>query len=438
LQALAKSQNPAEHHNWSQEVRYAGEFSSSLSGVIGLFYIDQEVKINGTEESGTAQWRFSQSTTSPLWATPDLLEGYGINTKASIKSSSAAVFANIDWEIVKRLHVLPGIRFNYDKKDVSYDRKTYGGLDTSDPALLAIKRSVYSDQAYVADAEENNLTYNLTVAFKANNRINAYTTYSTSFKPVGVNLAGLPTIAGQPATDLAVIEPEDVRHFEIGVKTSTTSKSTLNVTFYSTDINNYQTNVQSPELGVNRGYIANAEKVNVRGAELDANIKANSHFTIYGALAYTNGKYVTFTNAPLPLEETGQVIEGVQVAFKDISGERLPGISKWTGSLGAEFTTSANFLRQAGKFFIAGDTYYRSEFSSSPSPSAYLNIDGYTLLNARTGFRISSGTSITLWARNLLNKDYYEQLLPAGGNAGHYAGVLGDQRTYGITLRHTL
>jgi iron complex outermembrane receptor protein len=36
-----------------------------------------------------------------------------------------------------------------------------------------------------------------------------------------------------------------------------------------------------------------------------------------------------------------------------------------------------------------------------------------------------------------LNKDYFEQLLPAGGNAGHYAGVLGDQRTYGITLKYS-
>jgi len=26
--------------------------------------------------------------------------------------------------------------------------------------------------------------------------------------------------------------------------------------------------------------------------------------------------------------------------------------------------------------------------------------------------------------------------LPAGGNAGHYAGVLGDQRTIGVTLRY--
>jgi hypothetical protein len=27
----------------------------------------------------------------------------------------------------------------------------------------------------------------------------------------------------------------------------------------------------------------------------------------------------------------------------------------------------------------------------------------------------------------ITNKDYYEQLLPAGGNTGQYAGVLGDQ-----------
>ncbi len=437
LQALAKSQNPAKHQNWSQEVRYAGEFFSRLSGVIGVFVIDQEVKIDGTEESGTAQWRFSQSTTSPLWQTPGLFEGYGIRTNASIKSLSAAAFANIDWEVFEGLHVQPGIRFNYDKKDAIYDRKTYGGLDTTDPALLALKRSVYSDQAYESDAEENNVTYNVTVAYKANHRINTYATYSTSFKPVGVNVAGLPTVNGQPATDLAVINPEYVQHFEFGIKTSPTSKSTVNLTLYNTDIDDYQTNVQSPELGVNRGYIANADKVNVKGAELDANIKANSHFTFYGALTYTDGKYVTFTNAPLPLEETGTTVEGVQVAFKDISGERLPGISTWAGSLGAEFTTSAKFFRQSGKFFVATDSYYRSEFSSSPSPSAYLNIDGYVLVNIRAGFRATDGFSVSVWGRNILNQDYYEQLLPAGGNAGHYAGVLGDPATYGLTLHYS-
>lgn len=445
LQALAKSQNPATHKNWSQEVRYAGQFTERFSGVIGLFYIDQEVKINGTEESGTAQWRFSQSSTSPLWQTPGLLEGYGINTKASIQSTSAAAFANVDWEVAKGLHILPGIRYNLDKKDVSYNRTAYGGLDTTTYqgtkadkiALQNIKNGVYSSQNYVADADENNFTYQLTIAYKANERVNAFATYSTSFKPVGVNVAGLPTINGAVATDLAVIKPEDVKHYEIGVKTTPIDNFTLNVTYHNTDIDDYQTNVQSPEIGVNRGYIANAEKVNVHGVEVDANIRVNSHFTFYGALAYTDGKYKKFTNAPLPLEETGLTVEGQQVAFRDISGGDIPGLSKWATSLGGEFLTPMSFLRQSGNFFLAVDSYYRSDFSSSPSPSAVLNIDGYALVNARIGFRISTGTSVTIWSRNLLDKDYYEQLLPAGGNAGHYGAVLGDQRTYGITLRYS-
>jgi len=439
LQSLAKSNNYSRQHNWSQEVRYAGEFSSRVSGVIGLFALGQEVKSDPVtiEESGSATWRFSQSSTSALWKTPGLFEGYGIETKNSIKSLSLAAFANIDWKVTEKLHVLPGLRFNYDKKDVSYDRTTYGGLQTDDPALIALKNMVYTNQSYVADADENHLTYQLTLAYRANEHFNAFATYSTSFKPVGVNVSGLPTVNGEAATDLATVKPEDVKHFEVGVKTSPFDNFTLNVIVHNTDIDDYQTNVQSPEIGVNRGYLATAEKVNVRGVELDANIKASTHFSFYGAVAYTEGIYKKFTNAPLPLEETGLTVEGQQVAFKDISGGDLPGLSKWATSLGGEFTTPMNFLRQAGKFFVALDSYYRSDFSSSPSPSAYLNIDGYALLNARAGFRITTGTSVSLWARNLLNKDYYEQLLPAGGNAGHYAGVIGDPRTYGITLRYT-
>jgi iron complex outermembrane recepter protein len=450
LQALAKSQNPAEHKNWSQEIRYAGNLSSKVSGVVGLFFIDQEVKIHGTEESGNAQWRFSQSSTSTLWTTPGLFDGFGIKTESSIKSQSAAAFANVDWEILKGLHIQPGVRYNYDKKVVSYDRTTYGGLDTATYAgtkaqkttLQGFKNGVYSNQSYAADADENNLTYLITVAYKASKRINGYATYSTSYKPVGVNVAGLPTVNGLPATDLAVIKPEHVKHIEIGVKTSPADNFTLNLTYFNTNIENYQTNVQSPELGVNRGYIANAQEVSVTGFELDANLKINNNLSFYAAATNNNGKYIKFTNAPLPLEETGHTIvndqgQTVQQAFKDVSGGRLPGISKVSGSFGGEFLSNAvKFFGQDSKFFLGFDSFYRSEFSSSPSPSKYLNIDGYFLLNGRLGVRAATGLSVFVWGRNLLDKDYYEQLLVAGGNAGHYAGVLSDPRTYGITLRY--
>ncbi|UEG55310.1 TonB-dependent receptor [Mucilaginibacter daejeonensis] len=459
LAVLSKSQNPAKHRNWSQEVRYAGQLSEKLSGVVGLFYIDQDVKINGTEESGSAQARFAKSSTGnnantpgvtndQLWATPGLLEGYGIYTDASIKSQSAAAFASADLEVYKSFHILPGVRYNYDNKDVYYNRVARGGLDIASTSystavkneLQKIKNGVYSSQQYVADADEKNFTYSLTAAYRPGKRINAFATYSTSFKPVGVNVAGLPSVVGgtTPDLSLAVIKPEKTKHYEVGIKTTPLDNLILNLNFHNSDIKNYQTNVQSPELGVNRGYIANADKVNVKGLEFDGNYRANRNFSFYGAASYTDAKYVKFTNAPLPLEETGLTVNGQQVAFKDISGSLLPGISKWAGSLGGEFTTATKYISKDTKFFFAVDGFFRSSFSSSPSPSAYLNIDGYTLINARTGFRVAKGVSAYVWSRNLLNKNYFEQLLPAGGNAGQYAAVLGDQRTFGITLRYAL
>ncbi len=434
LPVLTKSQANSKQNQWSQEIRYAGSFSTHLSGVIGMYIFDQDIKSDPVqiEESGSAQWRFSQNSTSPLWQTPGLLDGYGIKTRSSLNTFSGALFSQIDWEIIDRLHILPGLRFNYDSKDADYDRQTYGGLETNDPALLALKNSVYSNQAFKTNTDDSNLSGQLTISYKASKSFNSYITYANSFKSVGINLGGLPTSNGTVLLDLAIVKPEDVHHVEFGVKTLPTPNSILNITFYNTGIKDFQTQVQTAELGVNRGYLANAEKVRVRGVELDASFKVKQNLSFYGNAAYNEGIYVSFKNAPVPLEETGG-----PSAFKDISGSDLPGISKWAATVGAEVTTKGNFLGQNGKFFLACDTYYRSSFSSSPSPSKYLVIDGYAILNMRIGFRASQGASISLWARNLLNQDYFEQLLPAGGNAGQYAGVLGDPRTYGVTLRHS-
>lgn len=434
LSALSLSQATSKHEQWSQEIRYAGDFSSWLSGVFGVFVLGQDLNTDPVhiEESGADQWRFSQSSTSELWKTPGLFEGFGIKTTSRLQSLGAALFGQVDWAITKRLHLLPGIRYNYDKKDLNYKRETYGGLQTTDPALVALKNAVYTNQAFITNAEESNLSGQLTLAFKAAKWFNTFATYSNSYKPVGVNLGGLPTASGEVLIDLARIKPEYVTHWEVGVKSTPTQNSTLNLTYHNTDIKDYQTNVQTAEVGVNRGYLANAERVRVYGLEVDASARFTKFLSFYGALTYTEGKYVTFTNAPVPLEETGG-----PSAFKDISGGSLPGISKWAGSLGGELTQSGKFFSRKGSYFLAFDTYYRSKFSSSPSPSAYLNVEGYALLNGRIGFRATEGLSVFVWARNLLDKNYFEQLLPAAGNAGHYAAVLGDQRTFGVTLRYS-
>jgi iron complex outermembrane receptor protein len=113
----------------------------------------------------------------------------------------------------------------------------------------------------------------------------------------------------------------------------------------------------------------------------------------------------------------------------------VPGISKYAVSFGGEYSRDARVAGVQGQLFGALDASYRSDFSSSASASRYLVVDGYTLVNARAGFRFNDGWSLTIWARNLLDKDYYELLTPAPGNSGLYVGQVGDERTAGVTLR---
>ena len=76
---------------------------------------------------------------------------------------------------------------------------------------------------------------------------------------------------------------------------------------------------------------------------------------------------------------------------------------------------------------------------SPPIEATHLEIPGRappeTSLKAFEAPVSSNGTGALV---NLLGKNYFEQLLPAAGNAGHYAAVLGDPRTYGVTLRYAL
>ena len=422
---------PSRQTQWTQEARYAATFSPKVNVVVGAFVFKQDINSNPgfVQEQGSAAWRVLLAPTAAA-ATPGLLDGYGYNQFVDFNNVSSAVYGQLSWNVTDRLRLMPGLRFNYDKKDVDFDQQVYGGLQTTDPALTALKLSVLAPQAYKADVGDGNTSGNFTAAYTVSSRVNAYATYATSFKSVGLNLNGLPTDAlGNPVLSAATVRPEFSHHFEAGVKTTPFRNVTANLTAFDTRIDDFQTQVVNASVGVLRGYLANAEKARVRGVEFDGNARFLEHVSLYSSVAYTDGRYVKFVDAPPPLEETG----GPQV--KDISGSVLPGISTWASSFGGEYFARAHVIGHAGEFFAALDGSHRSSFSSSPSASRYLFVDGYPLYNTRVGFRWSDGWALTLWTRNLLNKDYYELLTAAPGNTGLYVGQPGEQRTVGLTLR---
>jgi iron complex outermembrane receptor protein len=433
LPVTTVSAAPSTQSQWTQEVRYAGGLSPRLNLVAGGFFFHQALHSAPSfkQEQGSAAARFLLAPTANA-ATPGLLDGYGFDQFLRFRNSSSALFGQLEWSVTDRLRLLPGLRFNRDQKDVDFDQQIYGGLQTTNPALIALQRSILAPQAYTADVDDHNLSGQMTVAYKIVDAVHTYATYATGFKSVGLNLNGVPTDAfDRPVLSAATVRPEDARHIEVGVKTEPLRGVIANVTVYDTEIEDFQTQVVNADVGVLRGYLANAEKVRVRGVEFDGTARIGARFSLYAAAAYTDGKYISFPDAPPPLEDTG----GPQV--KDISGSVLPGISKWASSIGAEFATPTTVLGRAGQFFTAVDVSARSSFSSSATPSKYLIVPGYGLLNPRLGIRWSDGWTLTVWSRNVLNKDYYELLTAAPGNTGLYVGQPGDPRTFGVTLRVT-
>ena len=145
----------------------------------------------------------------------------------------------------------------------------------------------------------------------------------------------------------------------------------------------------------------------------------------------SGGTVVTGDQVPGPAGVPGSL----SAANCDVSGQVLPGISKWSFSYGAEVNQPATLFGEEGEVYLGVDGNYRSRFSSNPSASIYTWIDDYALTNFRLGFRADNGLNIYGWVRNAFGVDYFEQLNFGPGNTGLIAGVPGDPRTWGGTIR---
>jgi len=213
-----------------------------------------------------------------------------------------------------------------------------------------------------------------------------------------------------------------------------------------TNIDDFQASVISNISGSNvlRGYLANADRVRVRGIEAEFSIRPSDRFNGYLNGAFTDHEFVRFVDAPCPPELAGggtgtppgpPATPGANSpANCDVSGQWLPGISKWSFSWGGEYNVPARFLGREGQVYLGYDGNYRSKFSSNASRSIYTDIEGYSVHNVRLGFR-TQGFDISAWVRNAFDQDYFESLAVTPGNTGLISAQLADPRTWGGTVR---
>ena len=455
LSIVALSQNPSQQDQYTQEFRYAYT-GDRVDFVVGAFAFNQRIDTQGTEQHGINSSRWTINPSNALSNDPSVLDGLTARNTQFLKSTSAALFGQVSVKVTDAFIIQPGVRLNYDKKSGFYQRRVFTGTGTELAGTEADARSraqlaVFTPQTSAPSDSDWNLTYDLTASYELAPDVLAYGTYAKSFKTIGINQNGLPTDAnGVPIAAAGTIRPEKVDHFEIGLKSQFWDRrATLNLAAYRTDIRDYQATVNNGQFGVLRGFLANAGKVRSQGIEADFSVRPSDRFTAYTSAAYTDAKYVSFVDAPCPPElsggttaTTGQTPSapgtpgGISPANCDISGQRLPGVSKWSFSFGAEGNVPATLLGKDGEVYLGYDGSYRSDFSSNPSPSAYTWIDGYSLSNFRLGFRSDDGLNLFAWVRNAFDENYFEQLFVGPGNTGLIAGLPGDPRTWGMTASY--
>ncbi|EZP54176.1 TonB-dependent receptor [Sphingomonas sp. RIT328] len=431
LDAGADFHQSNEQKQVSQELRVASTGSRRIDYVAGVYYLYQSIRAEAVNRYGSqaAAWFLAPTTNAAVGAAA--LNGYDVVSHSRPVTDSYAAFAQTIWHITGAVDLTTGLRYTYETKSGYFDQTATGaslaGLTAAQQTAAQTIRSRYGvANFYEASTEAGRLSGQATLSWKVARPVLAYLTYARGNKFGGLNLANI-TTTGQYAAN-PVIRPETIDSYEAGIKTSWAGgRLTANAAAFWTDVKDYQTTIVDIERnGVS--FFTNAAKVRTRGLEGDLRAAPTRWLSLYASGTYDDARYISYANAPCPIEITGQTL-------CDLSGRRLPGVSKYAASAGGELRAPVGLTDgHDTDVYLGADYNYRSSSNTSASLSRYSLIPGYALANIRFGIRAPDGRfDIQVWGRNITNSVYYLSI--GAANTGAITGTLGDPRTYGVTLR---
>jgi iron complex outermembrane recepter protein len=439
LSVNLKGQQQNFQRQFSQELRIASNGKHFIDYQAGLYYFWQKVPGYGQTQYGSdfAGFNLNPATTpaATITNTALALTNFEADSFSNATTKSLAAFGQIDAHLTDALTLTAGLRFTHEYKTGEFRRFQVAGsgLDLSGlppaqlAAVLAIRNAAANQVSNftfaIPNTKSDALSGLVTLGYKVTPDVLVYGTYSRGSKSGGLNITA--GGAAQP-----VVNSEKVDNFEIGLKTQfLDNKVTFNAAAFLTNVKDYQANVSVPSAAGATTfvqYIANIPKVRSKGVEADLAYAPSQWVRLTGSLAYTDARYVSYANAP-NAPENNPAVNPVQ----DLSNVRLPGVSKFAYSLGADV---AQPIEDKFEAYAHADFLYRSSFNASATNSIYSVIPAYGLLNGKIGIRTSDGRyDFSFWARNLTNKNYY--ITRSGGNFGLITGAVGDPRTFGATFR---
>jgi outer membrane receptor protein involved in Fe transport len=168
---------------------------------------------------------------------------------------------------------------------------------------------------------------------------------------------------------------------------------------YNTNIN-VTNGIANPTVYISAQ--GNVAKVRVHGVEIDSvfnNIVPNLSVRFNGA--YNIARYIDYKNAGKP-EELAYLVD----PYIDLSGQLLPGASKWNFVVGAEY---ARPVFDKFQFHTSFNTSYQSATNSLDNLSYYGRIDSKVLTDAAIGIATKNNVlDLSFIAKNIFNNKTHE------------------------------
>ncbi|WP_375393141.1 TonB-dependent receptor, partial [uncultured Sphingomonas sp.] len=440
---------PSRQDQYSQEIRLASNGEHRITYVVGVYGFHQTITGRPISIYGPAAARYligtsvptSATNTTPVPVPANLLDGYAQDGRSDYRLTSYAGFGEVNWRIIDPVTLTGGLRYTHEDKGGLYSTFTDGGPTITGTtaqitALNNARLGVLRGQSYTASDHDGSLSGRGNIAWQVTDGVLAYASYARGYKSGGINMSGLPlTATNQPALAFAVVRPERNTTWEGGIKTRLFDRRLIfNADGFYTRVRDFQATIVDTgptQTAALRGYLSNIPLVEVKGAEADLTALVVPGLTIRGGLAYADGRYADYPAGPCPLE-----LQTAATTACNLTGRRLASLPRFTVTGGLDYARPVG----AGAVFLHVDTASKSGFNGDPSLSRYTYIGAYNLTNASLGYRFGAtgfggGLEVAVFARNLLNADYIQNLTVQAGNSGLILGYPSDPRTVGATLR---
>ena len=398
------------YNNYSQELRLGSNGSRDFTYVVGAFYnhLDLDRSLNRRRQRCAAG-----TLGQPCTVTSADSSGFNGN----FKSDNYALFGQVDWRIAGGLHVIGGLRGQYEKQTVG--GRVYGPLVTGDALFPGITLN-----SGTRSRDDSAITGKAGLRYEFNRNLQVYGSYTRGYKAFALDIDASTNFATQTG-----IAPEHVNAYELGAKwIAPGGKFDINAALFRSDFTNLQIQalVSDPAAGTFLTVLGNAGKSRSQGFEVEANFHPSSELSIAANFTLVDATIdVPGQSCPLQTASTGTyssnfpvnqcyvrstTVNGVTTlssAIIDVVGGNLPATPRYRVGVSPRYEHDFGSVAAFAQFSLN----YQSKTGFALNQDPLLTQKGYAIVDASVGIHTSDDRyGLTVFVRNLFDQTYYTQL----------------------------